>query len=57
MLAARLNFGIPNVDLPLGCGGTVNPSCFAGHQLVVLFLPADATKRVAEFESYDGLSN
>jgi peroxiredoxin len=57
MLAGHLNFGIPDVDLPLRGGGTVNPSCFAGHQLVVLFLPADATQRAEEFESYDGLSN
>jgi hypothetical protein len=55
MLAGHLNFGIPDVDLPLGCGGKVNPSNFAGHQLVVLFLPADSEKQAAEFDSYERL--
>jgi hypothetical protein len=57
MVAGHLNYGIPDIDLPLGCGGTVNPTSFAGHQLVVLFLPVDATQRAAEFASYNGLSN
>ena len=38
-------FGVPNIDLPWSCGGTVNPSCFAGHQLLVLFLPTDNESR------------
>ena len=56
MLASQLNFGIPNIDLPWSCGGTVNPSCFAGHQLVVLFLPKDPRQQRIEFESYDQLA-
>lgn len=57
MLAAELNFGIPNIDLPWSCGGTVNPGCFAGHQLLVLFLPSDERAQAAEFESYQKLAN
>jgi peroxiredoxin len=49
----ELNFGIPNVQLPWSSGGTVNPSCFAGHQLVVLFLPADPALQTAELASYE----
>ena len=55
MLTSELNFGIPNIDLPWSCGGTVNPSSFAGHQLLVLFLPADERQQAAEFESYEKL--
>ena len=57
MLASELNFGIPNVDLPWSCGGTVNPSCFAGHQLLVLFLPTDEAQQEAEFQSYGRLAD
>lgn len=53
MRAAELNFGIPDIDLPWSCGGTVNPSCFVGHQLLVLFLPTDGRQQAAEFESYE----
>jgi hypothetical protein len=57
MLARELNFGIPDLDLQWTCGGTVNPSCFAGHQLLVLFLPTDEGKQSAEFESYEKLAD
>lgn len=57
MVASELNFGIPDVDLPWSCGGTVNPSCFAGHQLFVLFLPADQRRQAAEIKSYDALAD
>ena len=56
MLTTQLKYGIPDVDLPLTCGGTVNPSCFAGHQLVVLFLPKDRGRQNAECESYHKLA-
>lgn len=56
MLATQLNFGIPDVDLPWSCGGTVNPSCFVGHQLLVLFLPADEGRQAAELDSYAKLA-
>jgi peroxiredoxin len=57
MLATRLNYGIPDIDLPWSCGGMVNPSCFAGHQLLVLFLPTDEARQAAEFKSYEGLAD
>jgi peroxiredoxin len=57
MLGSDLNFGIPDIDLTWTCGGTVNPSCFAGHQLVVLFLPLEAAEAALEMETYDKLSN
>lgn len=57
MLASELNFGTPNVDLPWSCGGTVNPSCFVGHQLLVLFLPTDDRQQAAEFKSYEKLAD
>jgi hypothetical protein len=57
MLATKLNFGIPNIDLPWSCGGTINPGCFAGHQLIVLFLPTDEGQQSAEFDSYERLAS
>lgn len=57
MPTAELNFGIPDIDLSWSCGGRVNPSCFAGHQLVVLFLPEDGAAAAAELESYDRLAD
>ena len=56
MLTTRLKYGIPDIELSWSCGGSVNPSCFAGHQLVVLFLPQDRDQQRAEFESYDKLA-
>lgn len=50
---SELNFGIPDIELPWSCGGTVNPSCFAGHQLVVLFLPVHAKQWTAELAAYE----
>ena len=52
MPASKLNFGMPDVDLTWSCGGTVNPSCFVGHQLVVLYLPTDPQQQAAELDSY-----
>ena len=56
MPAAELKFGIPDISLAWSRGGTVNPSCFAGHQLVVMFLPKDPRQQHAEFQSYDRLA-
>jgi len=53
MVATELKFGVPDVDLTWSCGGTVNPSCFVGHQLFVLFLPTDQERQAAELKSYD----
>jgi hypothetical protein len=57
MVASELRFGIPDVDLTWSCGGTVNPSCFVGHQLFVLFLPTDDERQAAELTSYDALAD
>ena len=57
MLTTRVKYGIPDVELTWSCGGSVNPSCFAGHQLVVLFLPKDPRLQSAELESYDQLAS
>jgi hypothetical protein len=57
MVASELTFGVPDVDLTWSCGGTVNPSCFVGHQLFVLFLPADQERQASELKSYDALAD
>jgi len=57
MVASELRFGVPDVDLTWSCGGTVNPSCFVGHQLFVLFLPTDPEREAAELKSYDALAD
>lgn len=48
----RRLYGIPDIDLPLPGGGTVNPSDFAGHELVVLFCPTDRGAAVRELTDY-----
>lgn len=53
---SELTFGIPDIELPWNRGGTVKPSCFAGHQLIVLFLPADAGQQAAELAAYEELA-
>ena len=47
--------GLPDVELPLPGGGTVNPADFAGHELVVLFSPMDqdaAARELADYNRY-----
>lgn len=56
MSAAQLRFGIPDIDLPRTGGGTVNPSAFAGHVLVVVFCPAASEREAAELADYRNLS-
>jgi len=63
MVGTRLNYGIPDIELPRHGGGTVNPGDFAGHPLVVVFCPADpaaeakelrqCAERVCEYDSYE----
>lgn len=51
-MTANRDFGIPDIDLPCATGGTVNPSFFVGHELVVLFCPSDrqaASKELADY--------
>lgn len=52
-----LKFGIPNIELPWSDGGTVNPSCFVGHQLVVLFLPVGTKEQAEELTAYDKVAD
>ena len=48
----RLRFGIPDVELACPKGGSINPSTFVGHQLVVLFLPTDLAASISELADY-----
>lgn len=52
MTAIRLRFGIPDVELPKLGGGVVNPSDFAGHQLIVLFCPTAPDATAKELNEY-----
>ena len=52
-MSDKLNYGIPNIELPLPKGGTVNPSDFAGHELVVLFCPLDRVAAARELADYN----
>ena len=52
-MSARRTYGIPDIDLPLAKGGTVNPSDFAGHELVVLFCPLDPSAAERELADYN----
>ena len=40
-MSTKPNYGIPDIELTLPKGGTVNPTDFIGHELVVLFCPLD----------------
>lgn len=52
MTTTGLIYGIPDVELQQTKGGTINPGCFAGHVLVVLFLPADPVAESMELDAY-----
>ena len=52
MMTADLTYGIPDVELQRSGGGTLNPGCFAGHALVVLFLPTDPAAETRELNAY-----
>lgn len=54
MEATRLCYGMPDIDLPRVAGGEINPSTFAGHELVVFFCPADPIAAEREIESFRG---
>jgi peroxiredoxin len=51
-MSARPKHGIPDIELPAPKGGTVNPSDFAGHELVVLFCPLDRIAAARELADY-----
>ena len=51
----QLRYGIPDVELDCPKGGTVNPTTFVGHQLVIVFLPTDeaaALREIGDYASY-----
>lgn len=52
MNAVDLKFGIPNIELGSAAGAKVNPSSFAGHDLIVLFCPLDPDAACGEIGAY-----
>lgn len=48
---------LPDVDLVGEHGKRVNPRDFAGHELVVLFCPADHDDAVSELAEYNALAD
>lgn len=52
-MSSQPNYGIPDIELPLPKGGTVNPTNFVGHELVVLFCPLDRGAAARELADYD----
>lgn len=46
-------YGIPDIELAGQDGGTVNPADFAGHDLIVLFCPAEPLAAASELASYN----
>ena len=57
MSTTHLRFGIPDIELTRTAGGTVNPACFVGHVLVVLFCPTAPEIEAAEVVEYQKLSS
>ncbi|HEU4956537.1 MAG TPA: hypothetical protein VFT40_02795 [Sphingomicrobium sp.] len=57
MMRDKQAYGIPDIELAGQHGGTVNPSNFAGHDLVVLFCPADPLAAAKELASYNALAD
>ena len=49
--------GLPDVELAGADGATVNPSNFAGHDLVVLFCPPDRQAAARELAEYNSLAD
>lgn len=50
-------YGIPDIELAGQHGATVNPSNFAGHDLIVLFCPAEPLAAASELASYNALAD
>lgn len=50
-------YGVPNIDLAGQHGRAVNPADFAGHELVMLFCPAEKKTGAAEMAAYNGLAD
>ena len=54
-MSTKPNYGIPDIEFPLSKGGTVNPTNFIGHELIVLFCPLDrgaAARELADYNRY-----
>lgn len=52
MHANRLSFGLPDLECACDSGRTINPAMFAGHELIVLFLPRDSESASRELSDY-----
>lgn len=52
-MSTKPNYGVPDIQLPMLKGGTVNPTDFIGHELVVLFCPLDRGAAAREVADYD----
>ena len=52
-MSASRTYGIPDIELPMPTGRPINPSDFAGHELVVLFCPLDRDAAQRELAAYD----
>lgn len=50
-------YGIPDIELAGQHGGTVNPGNFAGHDLILLFCPAEPQAAARELSSYNALAD
>lgn len=50
-------YGIPDIELAGQQGGTVNPSDFAGHDLIVLFCPLEPVAAADELATYNALAD
>ena len=53
----KRTYGPPDIELAGQRGGTVNPANFAGHDLVVLFCPADPQAAAQELADYNALAD
>lgn len=49
---SKLSFGIPDIELDCPSGQKINPATFAGHELIALFCPLDATASAQEIAAY-----
>ena len=52
MASPELRFGIPNIEVGAALGLKINPSSFAGHELIVLFCPTDPGGAAQERAAY-----
>jgi peroxiredoxin len=50
-------YGIPDIELAGQQGGTVNPSNFLGHDLILLFCPAEPLAAASELASFNSLAD